>query len=436
MYKYRISKWGLRKYLKADETRNIMRKIERGQKTDLPIVQGRQLGSRRFKAKAEQASKLQHVVRDHMLRQHMLCQGLNGQIKAPDILYISESTLFFVRANVSEKISTGQSSYPVPGVRESWNDIDRSSTWWADMRSAANQVIQNRDSASGFAALSNCFARYATQPLEDFPVAWCPYTAMLLLYEIGEDMGKLFGRYMVNLSSLRYGESHPNTRRWAEILKLDAGIRSEAFASIMLAEFNAALETTSPDSPFWLAMTSLALGYSCGQGLISPEAGVARLVEAIGDGGRGDKQHTARQKTLVYPTTSATSALQSAYLHKASSAFTWSDIPLQILLRLSEMNPSIPPENIVDALYFLLGTLDSIDARGSAERYLRSAISFLRQKRPDDCRIELLCTKLEYMQLRQKDEDAEAACFLQSELLSAAPTPGVSTRWLFLSRLG
>lgn len=420
MYKYRISKWGLRKYLKAGEAQNIIRRMEMGQKTELPIVQGRQLGSRQLKAKAEQANRVRLLVRQHVLR-----QGLNGRIEAPDMLHTLESALFFVRANASEQMSYGRSSYPVnmATVQESWGEIERTSAWWADMQSAASQLKQQRDSAPGFAALSRCFAQYGMKPCRgDFSMAWCTYTSLLLLYEIGEDLGRLFGRYVFNLSTIRYGESHPSTQRWAQILKLDADSRNETFASLLQAEFSVAQEYTPPESPFWLTITVLCLGYSCGEGLVSPETGVSQLGEAIGSEHVGSKlvksnnQSTSRHYALC-PTTSVTSSLQSAYL---GTSLSWGDMPLKILLHLAQTNTSIPREHIVDALYLVSAMLDCTNEVRPSERYLTTALNILQLEMPDDhSRIGLVYSKLESMRLRRGDTTgAEAARLLHSRWLA------------------
>lgn len=414
MFKYRLSKWGFRKYLSADEARRVMSNIATGEKTELPFVQGRRLGSKKLKAHAERANLLRMLVGQHIIRKACL----HGRVEAPDTLHAFENALCLTRAKAAGSLSLGDAQLPTTEleVRECWTQIDTASQWWADIQLATSQLKRRLDCPAGFARLSSCFARYGTeQSMVDFSTTWCTYNSIVLLYELSEDLGNMFCKYVINLSSIRLGQSHPNTRRWAELLRFDKDSRREAIACLMQEECALVQEYSQPENPLSMTIAVLSLGHLCEEGLVNTKTGAFRLGENIGSSGsRGDKQSASRHYFLN-PTINLAKSLQSAYTG-SSAALSWHNMSLQILQQLAETHPSIAPGIIIDVLYFISGVMDCINTVSSSEQYLIVALDMLRERTPEDhCRIGMAYSKLQSIRLRRGDVvGAEAARFLHA----------------------
>lgn len=420
MFKYRIKKWGFRKYLRAEETQQALEKLASGQKVELPIIQGRQIGSRRLQCNMKRANTDEGVLgkasaaRTRAAMASRFAPRVTGQLRAPDPYHTWGSAWQSMRTYIAFKCQGG-----------SWPrlDGDETSEWWAGIDLAMNEVQRHPNSTSAFAQLDTCFSSFVSViRSEGVTLIWAIYMTVLRLSAIGEDLTQLFIRYVIHLSSIVFGRGHPFTRHWALVQKMEAGLRPTAFSSFLRASFEEAFDSAKTGTPFRMFLVLAPLGYMCESGAIGLDEAVARL-RAV-----AQSPVTYRDAPQQLPSTAALSETMLAMrdtavgldIKKTMMSRSWCDKPLDIMMQWVSLAKH-QPDFVVDTVSLLGIMVDCRGTLGSAERYFEVALQLLLDNAPDDHeRILSTCSRLEGVRLRRGDiEGVKAARLL------AAPSAAI-----------
>lgn len=261
MYKARLKEWGFRKYLKSSEIQKARHKAHSGQVARLPVVHGRQLGSKRLKSfvhRVKPKSENGDEAETQIIKFESPSRSpspLAGIIIAPESLRLAESSLHAVFTYSHGRFDD-----------KSWNlvdhDFDKDLTrhWWHEMALAADKIEEQRDLSANFRILNRCCANYRTILHRQDPLlVWVTYMGILKLGQIGEDIAMSFAKFVTNLSTIEFGASHPFTLLWTNLQAMGLTNARQAALPIVGAQFDTFKEHAEPGNLFWVVSTSLMI---------------------------------------------------------------------------------------------------------------------------------------------------------------------------------
>lgn len=259
MYKHRFKRWGLRKNLSAAEAREVTDLAAQGQ-TQLPIIGGRQLGSRRLKASVRQANGCRELLETQLAPRYFA---------APDKLHIPESALWQVSRYSQVAFET--QLWDISNLEDL---LGETSAWGLNLRATAQLVSKSRN-VDGFRLLDKCCADVGALLLrQETPLIWSIYLGVLELGEAADDTLALsFIRFVGGMCSIMLGSSHPLTQLCRRIQSMGVEQAKLSASPILRAQLDVLCGRCGPGSSSlaskrvtmmqWLSLLDLVSSSSC-----------------------------------------------------------------------------------------------------------------------------------------------------------------------------
>ncbi|KAI1860529.1 hypothetical protein JX265_009928 [Neoarthrinium moseri] len=213
MYKVRFKQWGLTKNLSSRRVAHILEAAMDGKPTQLPVIQGRQLGSQRVKRCMQNLATAfgATIIPPQTVRK----QSPPIFVSAPDIMRFPEGCLQAVIDFATGRMDGD--SFGLSGPEYPWME-DKSLNVWHNSRMALTKIAEKRNSPLYFSLLNKAFDQYsvAIDRLEP-TLVWVSLLCILLLAQVGEDLARTFVEYSARLCAIKLGPVHPLTRLWSMV---------------------------------------------------------------------------------------------------------------------------------------------------------------------------------------------------------------------------
>ncbi|KAK8073569.1 hypothetical protein PG994_004468 [Apiospora phragmitis] len=255
MYKARTPEWGLKKNLKVSETREIIRQAKHGEITVPLEIRGRKIGSKMLKENirvAKSSSSSDDGADDWSVVRSVSPSPVPTIITSPSIYRTAEAALRAISdySNVAFKSPTFTfaSNNMTP-----YNWGSESCTWLQRLWVAADDVAQDRDSAANFQNLHYCFDLCVSILRQESPESLAvAHVAFFKLLAVGPELAKVYSRFLLGLSTIKKGRTHPLTRFWVKLNDMDPDEARVAASTISKAYFDFASAYLKQSS--WIVM--------------------------------------------------------------------------------------------------------------------------------------------------------------------------------------
>lgn len=252
MYKLRLKSWGLVKNLKSDEADRLLDNVYSGTASAVPVIRGRAIGSKHFRGRLNRATKAAKSFSqsppsstdtddDPTSPEFVLACGstspISHNLDAPAVYRFSEACLKLVCQFSDMQFSSGQ--WDMSGRAYDFQ-TDDTCTCWVNTNTAAEMLMEDRMSPSNWQLLRDAFDQHDTALMKpDVSMVWATHHSVLKLMRIGKDLGRVFLRWIIGLSRIRLGNSHPLTVLFATMEKMEVEqIRGLADDAILKAQFD------------------------------------------------------------------------------------------------------------------------------------------------------------------------------------------------------
>ncbi|KAI1861570.1 hypothetical protein JX265_009537 [Neoarthrinium moseri] len=273
MYKFRFQQWGFRKYLSKEESKRFVAEAVTRKDADLPVVHGRELGSKRLKARRTRLHRQSsRVMATESRGENTL---LPMKIDPPDVFRLADNSLRAVIALSKEQLKLWGLTL---------HDDKRTDTanWASKTYLAAYRIYKRQEVASNFQVLNKACDEYKDVVRKQEPhLIYATYTAVLQLLRAGNELAMSFLRLAMGLCSIYFGRSHPLTLLWANLLRLDPNELRQLAIPLMDAQFELFLREM-PEGNTFLPLYSIDVTKLLGDlNVISNEAALSRYDSTI-----------------------------------------------------------------------------------------------------------------------------------------------------------
>ncbi|KAK8115307.1 Clr5 domain-containing protein [Apiospora kogelbergensis] len=234
MFKMRFSTWGLQKNLKKQDLQKIASEAYLNKKPTLPVVRGRQLGSRRLQKrvlKTTERSKypLQSDTSSHAL-QHI-------RLAAPGSAGAAEKSVQAILEYTESRFQTR--AWHVGGEYDF--DSDTANSWWLNLNTAHKELVHGAQngmlSPQGFKLLNSAFADYSRLLQNQHPqTVLATIAGYAGLHSVDPALGESLLNYVAGLSRIRLGPNHPYTRIWTNLR--NTGAAQQTVSTLVNAHFD------------------------------------------------------------------------------------------------------------------------------------------------------------------------------------------------------
>lgn len=260
MYKARLKKWGLTKYLKADQVALARRQAANGRIT-VPIIRGRVAGPKRLKqqlsrrlpeefamllggpdttaagaATAVVARRVSHTP-----------SPLSSRIDAPGQFKILEGCLRSVMDYTQGKMQGNM-----------WNPLgdyqsEDESESWHNRVLLSRAMIERGKMKDGFRLLDICLKNYTQLIDKEHPLLMIEtYQSILTLSQARFDLAESVLGYIAGLCRIRLGPTHPYTRLWSGLRSVGMGQARQIAATVLKAQLGMFGDFFDPTAEFML----------------------------------------------------------------------------------------------------------------------------------------------------------------------------------------
>jgi hypothetical protein len=215
MYKARFKKWGLTKYMKADEVAQAQSQAARG-KITVPLIRGRLAVPKRFKQQLSRRLPREYAVlvgsaaapAPFKLESRSL-SPLPGGINPPTEFKIIESCLKsvtdYARGKIEARMWDPHYDY-LP--EEEYNS-------WGNSLVLSRVMIERGKLQDGFRMLNICMKDYTGLIDKETPLLMLDtYLSVLGLSRARFDLAEAVLSYIAALTRIRLGATHPYARLW------------------------------------------------------------------------------------------------------------------------------------------------------------------------------------------------------------------------------
>lgn len=287
MYKSRFKVWGLAKNIVKEDASRIMMAAWSGERPNAPVLQGRKLGSKRFRKQLQTARELGVRVSPKSAefyttppptpvqyqQQMMMASGsssptsLSHRLWQPDVLGQSEQTIraihsytdFCLETKVWE-LSSVEADHALnfPKGRSFKifvvsNSMSTTSMWWMELRTAARLLKQSRNSPAAFRIIDNCLERTGSLiDYQDPTFITATMSVVLQLEEFAQELATSLLRYIYHLSVVKLGAHHPLSSFWAHMRSLGVQNARHAAESTLRAHYDTLQRQMHPeDIKYW-----------------------------------------------------------------------------------------------------------------------------------------------------------------------------------------
>ncbi|KAK8019092.1 Clr5 domain-containing protein [Apiospora arundinis] len=295
MFKMRFSAWGLQKNLKKQDLQKIASEAYLNKKPTLPVIRGRQLGSRRLQ------------------------QRLQKTTAPPKTTLLRESDphgVQFIRLN--SPMSAGAAEKSVQAMLEytdsrfetrAWHvsgeydfDGDTGNSWWLNMKTAQKELRDRNFSPQGFKLLNATFADYTQLVQNQHPqTVLATIAGYAELHSLDKALGNSLLNYVAGLSKIRLGALHPYTRIWTNLR--DTGVAHQTVSTLVNAHFDVMSIHAPGNNRFRLASLIQIINALKGANMISFESAYEALSKIASNTPLGSPP---KRKKIVKPENSDT----------------------------------------------------------------------------------------------------------------------------------
>ncbi|KAK8099089.1 Clr5 domain-containing protein [Apiospora kogelbergensis] len=223
MYKARTREWGLKKNLKVSETREIIRQAKHGE-ISVPLeIRGRKIGSKMLKEN---------------LRVVNIADPDGNHHNPPNIHRMAEAALRAISDYSTVAFQSATFNFSSNDMTP-YNWDSQPCTWLQRLWVAADNVAQDRDSAANFQNLNYCFDLFVSLLRQESPESLAvAHVAFFKLLTIGPELAKVFSRFLLGLSTIKNGKTHPLTRFWLKYNEMEPDEARRAASTVMKAYFD------------------------------------------------------------------------------------------------------------------------------------------------------------------------------------------------------
>ncbi|KAK8024318.1 hypothetical protein PG993_012384 [Apiospora rasikravindrae] len=255
MYKARTREWGLKKNLKVSETREIIRQAKHGEITVPLEIRGRKIGSKMLKENlrvAKSSSGSDDGADDWSGVHSVSPSPVATTINPPNIHRMAEAALRAISDYSTTAFQSPTFTFASNNMTP-YNWGSESCTWLQRLWVAADDVAQDRDSAANFQNLHYCFDLCVSILRQESPESLAvAHVAFFKLLAVGPELAKVFSRFLLGLSSIKKGRSHPLTRFWLKYNDMDPDEARLAASTVSRAYFDCASTYLKQSS--WIVM--------------------------------------------------------------------------------------------------------------------------------------------------------------------------------------
>ncbi|KAK6077017.1 hypothetical protein SCUP515_05200 [Seiridium cupressi] len=245
MYKYRFQVWGFRKNLSASEIRLLEAKSIAGKKSELPVVNGRKLGSKRLKSRVNRANT-QSSQPAHANNNRAVLMPIPKVISAPDSFRLAENVFHAVLSY--SKMQSNSWDFTI--YDEGGN---ATSTWMTLTHLAVYRISERENLAANFKILNKTCEDFRSVMQRQEPLlVWATYYTILHLLNIGSDLAASFVKLAAGFSSVYFGKSHPFTVLWPNLLRMSASDVRQLSMPLMDAQF-ALMNSETPSGKLFIS---------------------------------------------------------------------------------------------------------------------------------------------------------------------------------------
>ena len=243
MYKARTREWGLRKNLKVSETREIIRQAKHGEITVPLEIRGRKIGSKMLKENlrvAKSSSVSDDGVDDWSVVHSVSLSPVATIIKPPNVHRMAEAALRAISDYSAVAYQSSTFTFSSNNMT-AYNWDSQPCTWLQRLWVAADNVAQDRDSAANFQKLNHCFDLCAPLLRQESPESLAvAHVAFFKLLAVGPELAKVFSRFLLGLSTIHNGKTHPLTRFWLKYNEMEPDEARRVASTVMKAYFDSA----------------------------------------------------------------------------------------------------------------------------------------------------------------------------------------------------
>lgn len=269
MYKWRIKCWGFRKYIKPSETEVIQHSAYSGKIAQLPIANGRQLGSKKLKDLVKQSNGiLLHITQQKTAPP---LSPLLSHLRPPEAIALVETALHAVLAYSHGCLDSDIWNSPKPDAEQ-----DPTSQWWFGIMGVTEMLKDQRDSAPAFQKLNQYLDQFRNiMERQDPSLLQSLYLTLVRLSDIGDDIALSFVRFAFNMSAILLGMHHPLTTLFLSVHKMGISQAREAAFVIITSQLDIINKNTRPGSPYWGTAMLMVVRQLYGVGIMSIESASA-----------------------------------------------------------------------------------------------------------------------------------------------------------------
>ncbi|KAK8071158.1 hypothetical protein PG997_011361 [Apiospora hydei] len=255
MYKARTREWGLKKNSKVSETREIIRQAKHGEITVPLEIRGRKIGSKMLKENlrvAKSSSSSDDGADDWSVVRSVSPSPVATIINPPNIHRMAEAALRAISDYSTTAFQSPTFTFASSNMTP-YNWGSESCTWLQRLWVAADDVAQDRDSAANFQNLHYCFDLCVSILRQESPESLAvAHVAFFKLLAVGPELAKVFSRFLLGLSTIKKGRTHPLTRFWLKYNDMDPDEARMAASTVSRAYFDCASAYLKQSS--WIVM--------------------------------------------------------------------------------------------------------------------------------------------------------------------------------------
>ncbi|KAK7984778.1 hypothetical protein PG988_002400 [Apiospora saccharicola] len=253
MYKLRLKSWGLAKNLKSDEADRLLDNVYSGTAPAVPMIRGRAIGSKHFKGRLNRAAKAAKSLSQSPPPSSSDTEGypsspefvftcgtsspISTNLDAPAMYKFPEACLKIVWQFSHMQFSNGQ--WDMSGKAYDFK-TDNDCMLWVNTNTAAEMLMEDRRSPSNWQLLRDAFDQHDTALINlDPSMLWATHHSVLKFLQVDKEIGRVFLRWIIGLSRIRLGDTHPLTVFFSTMEKMEVEeIRGLAVDAILKAQFD------------------------------------------------------------------------------------------------------------------------------------------------------------------------------------------------------
>ncbi|KAI1856472.1 uncharacterized protein JN550_013803 [Neoarthrinium moseri] len=255
MYKARLKKWGLTKYLKADKVEQVRQEAAEG-KIVVPLIRGRLAGPERLKRELRRKLPEEYATLTGMpaTRQAMIrSPRIQSQSPPPSIFRLDAPLQFKYVENSLVAVLDYSQNRMQAGIWDRTSDFvsDDYSDSWQNKVLVCNNMMKNGKMKEAFRLLDSCLKGYKRLIKKEHPLLMIEtLITHLALSKDRPDLADSILRYISGLCQICLGPAHPYSRLWTSLRCLGIDQVRKSAAVIIKAQMASYETYFAPEAEF------------------------------------------------------------------------------------------------------------------------------------------------------------------------------------------